>query len=98
MREVLLQDITGSDLIMFSGTECTHCHEMDPLVQQMEQDLGVEVKKLEVWHNAENAKFLSEVDNDLCGGIPFFYNQKSKGWICGNAEMDRLKKWALGED
>ena len=27
----------GQRLIMFSGTECVHCKEMDPIVQQLEQ-------------------------------------------------------------
>ncbi len=84
-----------SHLIMFTGTECDHCHEMDPFVDKLEKETGVSVDRLEVWHNAENAKFLRELDKDFCGGIPFFYNTKSGKWLCGGAEYDELKAWAL---
>ena len=85
----------GKRLIMFTGTECTHCHEMDPLVEQLEKELGLKVEKLEVWHNAENMAFLQQVDQGLCGGIPFFFNEKSGKWICGSAKYEKLKAWAL---
>lgn len=80
---------------MFTGTECTHCHEMNPLVEKLEQETGVTVDRLEVWHNAENAKLLQQYDKGFCGGIPFFYNTKSGKWICGNCEYEELKAWAM---
>lgn len=80
---------------MFTGTECTHCHEMDPLVDRLEKEEGVKVDRLEVWHNAENAKILQQYDKDYCGGIPFFYNTKSNKWICGEASYEDLKAWTL---
>lgn len=82
-------------LIMFTGTECTHCHEMNPLVEQLEKELKITVEKLEVWHNAENMAFLQQVDQGFCGGIPFFFNEKSGKWICGSAKYEKLKAWAL---
>ena len=68
---------------------------MDPLVERLEDETGAEVAKLEVWHNDGNAKLLKQYDKDYCGGVPFFYNTKSGKWICGSADYDRLKKWAL---
>ncbi len=87
--------VEGMRLLMFSGTECTHCHEMDPLVEQLENELKVAVEKVEVWHNAENMAFLQKLDDGRCGGIPFFYNEKSGRWICGNVKYEKLKEWAL---
>ncbi|MEK6967206.1 MAG: thioredoxin family protein [Nanoarchaeota archaeon] len=89
-------------LIMFSGTECVHCKEMHPLVEKLEKELKVKVAKLEVWHNSDNAKFMKEVDkdaegNEFCGGVPFFYNEKTGKKICGNAKYERLKAWAEGK-
>ena len=91
----------GKRLIMFTGTECVHCHEMDPTVEKLEKELKVKVSRLEVWHNAENAKFLKEVDKNedgsvFCGCIPLFYNEKTGAKICGNTSLEKLKKWALG--
>lgn len=80
---------------MFTGTECDHCHEMEPMVAELEKELGLSVQRLEVWHNAENAKYLEEIDQGKCGGIPFFYNTKSQKWICGGAEKEEFKTWML---
>ncbi len=68
---------------------------MDPLVERLEEEAGVEVAKLEVWHNEGNAKLLRQYDKDYCGGVPFFYNTKTGKWICGSADYERLKKWAI---
>ncbi|MBI2653969.1 thioredoxin family protein [Candidatus Woesearchaeota archaeon] len=89
-------------LIMFSGTECVHCKEMHPLVEQLEKETGLKVTMLEVWHNAENAAFLESIDKNpdgsiFCGGIPMFYNEKTGKKLCGNQKYEKLKEWALGE-
>mgnify|MGYP001558760038 CR=1 FL=1 len=89
-------------LIMFSGTECVHCKEMYPIAEKVEKDLGIKLTKLEVWHNADNAKFMKEVDkdaegNEFCGGIPFFYNEKTGKKLCGNVKYEKLKAWAEGK-
>jgi len=86
-----------TDLLMFTGTECAHCHEMEPLLKKLEKEEKVKVERLEVWHNAENMKKLKELDNGKCGGVPFFFNMKTKKWICGSDSYDNLKKWALGK-
>ena len=85
-----------SHLIMFTGKECTHCHEMDPLVDRLEEEEKVKVDRLEVWHNDANAKLLQECDKGFCGGVPFFMNKKTGKWICGSVNYEVLKKWALG--
>ena len=36
----------------------------------------------------------NQVEPEL-GGIPFFYNEKSGRWICGNTKYEKLKDWAL---
>ncbi|HTE48734.1 MAG TPA: hypothetical protein VK675_02415 [Candidatus Paceibacterota bacterium] len=87
-----------SHLLEFYGTECTHCEKMQALVSKLEIEEGIKVERLEVWHNKENEKRLSELDKDFCGGIPFFYNTKTNKWICGEESYDILKKWARGEE
>jgi thiol-disulfide isomerase/thioredoxin len=86
-------------LIMFSGTECGHCKEMYPLIDKAEKELKVKITRLEVWHNSENASFMQGLDKDdqgkeFCGGVPFFYNEKSKKMLCGSVKYDTLKAWA----
>ena len=86
-----------SDLLDFFGTECVHCHEMDPLVERLEQELKVKVERIEVWHNEKNAELLRQLDKGFCGGVPFFYNCKTGKWICGSCSYEKLKAWARGK-
>jgi hypothetical protein len=69
---------------------------MEPLVERLEQEEGVKVARLEVWHNEANARLMREHDKGFCGGVPFFFNKKTGQWICGGADYERLKKWAMG--
>jgi len=81
-------------LLMFTGKECDHCHEMLPLVERLEKEEDIKVEQIEVWHNAENKKKLDSLDKGECGGVPFFYNEETKENICGSTEYENLKKWA----
>lgn len=83
-------------LYMFYGTECVHCHEMNPLVEKLEKEEKIKIERLETWHNAANAKKLQEFDKGRCGGVPFFYNDKSGKFICGSANYADLLAWAKG--
>lgn len=83
-----------SHLLEFYGEECPHCKDMHKLVVKLEKEEGIKVEALEVWHNEENEKRLLELDKDLCGGVPFFYNTKNKKFICGEASLKELKEWA----
>jgi thiol-disulfide isomerase/thioredoxin len=84
-------------LLQFGGTECTHCHEMDPIVERLQKEDGITLQYLESWHNEENAKLLEELDSGKCGGVPFFYNTKTKKFICGACDYETLKAWAVGQ-
>lgn len=88
-------------LIEFYGTECVHCREVDPLIERLEKEEGVKVTRLEVWHNSENAALMKKLDKDekgrtFCGGVPFFYNEKTGKKICGSTSYEKLREWALG--
>lgn len=81
----------------YYGEECPHCHNMMPIVDALISE-GIEIEKRETWHNKENAKQLEAVDDGKCGGVPFFYNEESKQFICGSTSEDRVRAWAKGED
>ncbi len=87
----------GSRLLLFYGTECSHCHDMDPLVARLEKETKLKVTRLEVWHDSKNAEVLANADKGVCGGVPFFYNEKSKKHLCGAVPYATLKAWALGK-
>lgn len=81
-------------LLMFTGDECDHCHEMEPLVKKLEKEKKITVERIEVWHNAKNMDWLQKLDEGKCGGIPFFFNENNGKWLCGAVPYEQLKEWA----
>lgn len=83
-------------LLEFYGDGCSYCVVMHDLVDKLFKEEGIKIKALEVWNNKENEDLLLSLDKDLCGGVPFFFNTKTKKYICGEASYEELKAWALG--
>ena len=43
------------------------------------------------------ARLMESYDVDgACGGVPFFYNTQSKGWLCGEVTYEQIIDWANG--
>lgn len=70
---------------------------MKPIVAELEQELGLTFEKREVWNNEANADQFQKADNNRCGGVPFFWNDKTDKFICGGTDKETLKKLMLGE-
>ena len=85
-------------LYEFFGDGCPHCEKMEPKVEKLEEQEDVSVDQLEVWNDQGNAEKQKELDNGKCGGVPFFYNTESEEFICGETDMENLRKWALNKD
>src|SRR3989344_3511343 len=83
-------------LIEFYGKECPHCAKMALVVDKLEKEEGIKIEKYEVWHDDKNLQKMQEYDRGLCGGVPFFYNTEDKTFLCGEASLEELKKWATG--
>jgi thiol-disulfide isomerase/thioredoxin len=84
-------------LYEFYGETCPHCEAMEPVVDEVEEEEDVDIVQLEVWNDQENAEKQQELDDGKCGGVPFFYNTETDEWICGEAEKEKLARWANGE-
>lgn len=90
--------IQESPLLEFYGIECDHCVEMEPLINQVEKEIKYPIQRLEVWYSSENAELLQKLDKGaVCSGVPFFYNKKTRSWICGATTLPNLKAWATGK-
>jgi hypothetical protein len=87
-----------TNLLFFYGLECPHCLHMEKLVNKLMKE-GYQVEKVEIWHNEDNNKLLEKLDceDEPCGGVPFFLNQKSKKTLCGEVTMKEIQEWADGE-
>ena len=83
-------------LYEFYGLECPHCDRMRTLTDKLMLEYpSVHIDRKEVWHNDSNMKFVEELDKgDACGGVPFYFNGKTKKWLCGEVTYEELKDWA----
>ncbi len=86
-----------SHLLEFYGEECPHCMDMKKIVKDLEEKENIKIESFEVWHNEENLKKMEDLDQNRCGGVPFFYNTQTNEWICGEASYDELHNWAVGK-
>jgi thiol-disulfide isomerase/thioredoxin len=92
-----VKDASRSHLLEFYGIECDHCVDMEPLMERLQKETGLPIRRFEVWYSDDNLRLLQKLDKgSSCGGVPFFYNKKTKGWICGATTYENLKSWALG--
>ncbi len=78
----------------FYGEECPHCHVMMPIVDKLIGE-GIEITKLETWHNPENASLFEAKDKGVCGGVPLCIDDVTGKSICGEASEEEVRKWAL---
>ncbi|UCE21414.1 MAG: hypothetical protein JSV46_04100 [Candidatus Aminicenantes bacterium] len=87
--------------VMFWARECPHCRNMMPLVDKLIEEEGIEIEKLEIWHNEENADLMrsfKDVIAPKCGGqlrTPTFFDTETNDVICGEVEYEALKEWGL---
>ena len=85
-------------IIMFHGRECPHCQAMLLIVDKLIKE-GINIEKLEVWHDEKNAKAMreySEVIKKACGGdlgVPVFVDKENNRAICGETSYSALKEW-----
>ena len=84
-----------SHLLEYSGDECGPCKLMKPIVDKLNEE-GLNIQRLEVWHDAENAALMEKYDQGRCGGVPYFYNTKTGKSLCGAQDYETIKAWAQG--
>lgn len=87
-----------SEIIMFHGASCPHCHHMMPIVDKLIED-GFKIEKLEVWEHPENAKKMREFKEIIISacedglGVPAFVDPEKGKAICGECTYGELKEW-----
>merc|ERR1719160_1624758 len=66
---------------------------MSPLNRELAKE-GHNIRTFEVWYNARNTELLQFLDMGRCGGVPFYFNKRTRKYICGATTMDNLRRWA----
>ena len=49
----------------------------------MSDAVEVPPRAVQVWYDPKNLELLQKYDKGRCGGVPFFYNKRSRRFICG---------------
>ncbi len=83
-------------LIMFYEEQCAPCVAMEPLINELEKNLGIKIEKLEAMSNEKNRQLLEKYAG--VSMVPFFYNEDTGAKISGEADYNSLKKWAQGKN
>ncbi|CAA9988544.1 conserved Plasmodium protein, unknown function [Plasmodium knowlesi strain H] len=83
-------------LLCFHSEDCEYCNSMEKLLTKLKNEEGVNFLKLEMYENSYNFELLQQLDYDnLCGGLPYYYNLKTHYNICGATTYHNLRNWAL---
>jgi len=81
-------------LLEFYGRECPHCKRIRPMLEHLEKENGLEIKRYEVWHDEKNAELMDKYAKDRCLGVPFLFNTDTQDFVCGEEGFKRIKEWA----
>jgi len=96
--------IITAKFVEFYGSECPHCKNMVPIVEQVENETGVYFERLEVWHNDTNrAEYLKHMDSVMrdCNlqhegiVVPTFMSMKNNKSVCGEQTVEKLKQFII---
>ena len=72
-----------SFIIEFVGDGVEGCKQMEPLVKQLEQELGTKVRRVNIGRRQDFAALFDLVGGNEGGNLPFFYNRRTAQAICG---------------
>lgn len=81
-----------SFIIEFVGDGVEGCKQMEPLVKQLEQELGTKVRRVNIGRRQDFAALFDLVGGNEGGNLPFFYNRRTAQAICGPTTYSNLLK------
>ncbi len=87
-----------SDILLFYGQECPHCKEVEKFIEENQLTSKLKFDQLEVFHNQENGKILSEIakkcqiENEDEVGVPFLYDSRENRCYIGTPEIEDFFK------
>ncbi|SOS77219.1 conserved Plasmodium protein, unknown function [Plasmodium sp. gorilla clade G1] len=85
-------------LLCFHSKDCEYCNSMEKLLTKLKEEEQVHILKLEMYDNSYNFELLQQLDyNNLCGGLPYYYNLKTHYNICGATTYHNLRNWAINK-
>ena len=73
---------------------------MRPLVAKLEYETGIRLDERDVWKSQADYRLMENYQDSVkikdpdCDGLPFFYDPKTKSYLCGEVNYKQLKAWA----
>jgi len=92
-----VMNVGDNELVEFYGAECDHCKMVAGFLDRLEEEDGVKVERLEVWHNSANQQRFFSLGQGKCGGVPFLINTTTGAFLCGPKEYEKVHDWAQGK-
>ena len=90
------RNAAADHLVFFYGESCPFTKRALPAVKCLERSLGRPIVRKETWNDAANhADWEAAGGAEECGGVPYFFNTVTKESVCGAADCETLKKWAI---
>ncbi|KAJ1429332.1 hypothetical protein B484DRAFT_449448 [Ochromonadaceae sp. CCMP2298] len=83
-------------IIEFVTDNSEPCEQMDAVVERLEKDLNLTVRRVNINRRAEFYSLFECTGGTECGTVPFFYNRRTAQAICGATPYKNLKKLATG--
>jgi thiol-disulfide isomerase/thioredoxin len=87
--------------LFFYGTDCPHCDAMRPLIAKLAFDTEITLDERDVWTSQADFRIYENYQDSVkkkdpeCDGLPFFYDVKTKEYLCGEVSYRALKTWAM---
>jgi hypothetical protein len=91
-----VRKVSEDELLEFYGAECDHCKMVATFLDRLEEEEGIMIKRLEVWHNSANQQVFFQHAKGRCGGVPFLVNTTTDAFLCGPKEYEKVRDWAMG--
>jgi len=85
-----------TELIMFYAKRKDMCQQMEPLMREVEKDVGKRIVRFDAGKMINYELLVHLDDKDECGGLPYYYNRATHRAICGATTYDNLLTWAEG--
>ncbi len=93
-------------IIMYYGEGCPHCERLKPLIKRVEEDLGINITRKEIWGNEDNKEEFKGLKDKIfsqCGEgeliVPTLYSPITDKLRCGKskAPYEELINWIKKE-
>jgi len=87
--------VPNSDLVLFYGSTCPHCKNVEEFIAANQIDQKIKIDKLEVYENKSNASTFASMVKEICPDqlsseglpVPFLIDQKDKKCTIGDTPI-----------